>query len=104
MGSRTSGTSPRASSPYVSSFASEPKAPLDPTLREANLRQRDALHGALVAWTAEWPPEDAAGVAAVLDVLWSVGAYERLTADWQMDHEQAVRTLTWAIDLVARPW
>ena len=40
-------------------------------------------------------------MAAVLDVLWSVGAYERLTADWQMDHEQAVRTLTWAIGLVS---
>jgi AcrR family transcriptional regulator len=86
---------------YVSSFPFEPKLPLDPTLTEANLRQRDALHSALEEWTAEWPAEDAAGVAAVLDVLWSVGAYERLTADWQMDHEQSVRTLTWAIALVA---
>jgi AcrR family transcriptional regulator len=85
---------------YVSSFPFASKPPLDPTLTEANLRQRDALHGALQAWTADWPAEDAAGVAAVLDVLWSVGAYERLTADWQMDHEQAVRTLTWAIGLV----
>ncbi len=85
---------------YVSSFPFEPKPPLDPTLTEANLRQRDALHSALDEWTADWPAEDAAGVAAVLDVLWSVGAYERLTTDWQMEHEQAVRTLTWAIGLV----
>ena len=41
-------------------------------------------------------------MAAVLDVLWSLGAYERLTADWQMEHEQAVRTLTWAIGLVSQ--
>jgi hypothetical protein len=34
-------------------------------------------------------------------VLWSVGAYERLTADWQMEDQPAVRTLTWAIELVA---
>jgi AcrR family transcriptional regulator len=86
---------------YVSSFPFEPKPPLDPTLTEANLRQRDALHGALREWTADWPAEDAAGVAAVLDVLWSVGAYERLTADWQMDRAKAVRILTWAIELVA---
>ena len=86
---------------YVSSFPFEPKAPLDPTLTEANLRQRDALHNALSEWTSSWPAEDAAGAAAVLDVLWSVGAYERLTTDWQMDREQAVRTLTWAIELVA---
>ncbi len=85
---------------YVSSFPFEPKPPLDPTLTEANLRQRDALHNALEDWTADWSAEDAAGVAALLDVLWSVGAYERLTADWQMNHEQAVRTLIWAIGLV----
>ena len=85
---------------YVSTFPFEPRAPLDPTLTEANLRQRDALHSALRAWTSDWPAQDAAGVAAALDVLWSVGAYERLTADWQMDHAEAVRTLTWAIELV----
>ncbi len=86
---------------HVSSFQPEPKAPLPPTLTEANLRQREALHDALAPWTSQWSPTDAAAVAAVFDVLWSVGAYERLVADWQIDRAQAIDTLTWAIELVA---
>jgi AcrR family transcriptional regulator len=85
----------------VSSFHLEPKPPLEPTLTEASLRQREALHDALAPWTADWPAEDAVAVAGLFDVLWSVGAYERLVADWQLDSDRAVDVLTWAIGLVA---
>jgi AcrR family transcriptional regulator len=85
----------------VSSFHFEPKPPLEPTLTEASLRQREALHDALAPWTAGWPPEDAAAVAGLFDVLWSVGAYERLVADWQLDPDRAAEVLAWAIALVA---
>jgi AcrR family transcriptional regulator len=85
----------------VSSFHFEPKPPLEPTLTEAGLRQREALHHALAPWTEGWAAQDAAAVAGLLDVLWSVGAYERLIADWQLDPERAVDVLTWAIGLVA---
>ena len=84
----------------VSSFQFEPKPPLEPTLTEASLRQREALHDALAPWTTDWPAEDAAAVAALFDVLWSVGAYERLVADWQLDRARAAEVLTWAIGLV----
>jgi AcrR family transcriptional regulator len=86
---------------YVATFPFEPKPPLDPTLDEANRRQHEALRGAVAPWTTEWDPADAAGVAALFDVLWSVGAYERLTRDWQLDRPQATRTLIWAIEVVA---
>jgi hypothetical protein len=36
----------------------------------------------------------------MLDVLWSVAAYERLVVDWQLDREQAIRSITWVIGLV----
>ena len=36
----------------------------------------------------------------MLDVLWSVGSYERLVADWELDPEDAIRGLTWVIGLV----
>ena len=85
----------------VSSFHFEPKPPLEPTLTKASLRQREALHDALAPWTTGWPAEDAAAVAGLLDVLWSVGAYERLVADWQLDPGRAADVLTWAIALVA---
>lgn len=86
---------------HLSTYQFEPKPPLIPTLTQASLRQREALHDALGPWTEDWPPEDAAAVAAVFDVLWSVGAYERLVTDWQLEPERASAVLTWAIGLVA---
>ena len=86
---------------HVSSYPSRPRPVLDPTLADANLRQRTALVGALDDAAAEWPDMDRTAVAALLDVLWSVAAYERLTADWEMGRDDAIRALTWAIDLVA---
>ncbi len=86
---------------HVSSYPLRPKPPLDPTLADANLRQRRALFGALEERTTEWPEADRHAVAALLDVLWSVATYERLVTDWGMERDQAIRTVTWAIDLVA---
>jgi AcrR family transcriptional regulator len=86
---------------HVSSYPLRPKPALDPTLADANLRQRRALFGALDDATARWPDADRAAAAAVLDVLWSVATYERLVSDWDMDGAEATRTVTWAIGLVA---
>lgn len=85
---------------HVSSYPLRSKAPLDPTLSDANLRQKSALFGALDDWTAEWSESDRSSAAALFDVLWSVATYERFVSDWQMDRDQAVRTVTWAIGLV----
>jgi AcrR family transcriptional regulator len=85
---------------HVSSFPLEPRTPLDPTLAEANQRQRDALLGAIAARTEEWSAEDREVVAAMFDVLWSVASYERLVVDWQIESERAIRGITWVIELV----
>ena len=37
---------------------------------------------------------------AVLDVLWSVVSYERMVVDWELAPDDAIRGLTWAIELV----
>jgi AcrR family transcriptional regulator len=86
---------------HVSSYPRRPKPALDPTLADANLRQRRSLVGALEESTPRWPDADRAAAAAVLDVLWSVATYERLVTDWDMDCAEATRTVTWAIGLVA---
>ena len=85
---------------HVSSYPVRSKPALDPTLTDANLRQRNALFGALGDWTAEWSESDRISAAALLDVLWSVATYERLVSDWEMDRDHAIRTVTWAIALV----
>ena len=85
---------------HVSSYPAEPRAPLDPTLAEANQRQREALLGAIAAHATEWPAEDQTVAAAMFDVLWSVATYERLVVDWQVDQKRAIRGIAWLIGLV----
>jgi AcrR family transcriptional regulator len=84
----------------VSSYPIESKPPLDPTLTDANRRQREALHGALAEWTAQWPQAEREAAAAMFDLLWSVASFERLVVDWQMDRDQAISTITWTIGLL----
>jgi AcrR family transcriptional regulator len=85
---------------HVSSYPVRPKPPLDPTLTDANLRQRDALIGALEEETADWPESERTAAAALLDVLWSVTTYERFVSEWEMGGDQAAETVRWAIRLV----
>ncbi len=74
---------------------------LDATLAEANRRQHDALLAAVKQQAERWPSSDRTLAAAILDVLWAVGTYERLVGDWQLDDDEAVRGLRWVIGLVA---
>jgi AcrR family transcriptional regulator len=85
---------------HVSAYPLRPKPPLDPTLADANIRQRRALFSALEEKTKQWPESDRHAVAALLDVLWSVATYERLASDWDMDSDQAIQAVIWLIDLV----
>jgi AcrR family transcriptional regulator len=85
---------------HVSQYQRDGRPPLDPTLIDANKRQREALLGAIAARAEQWPQEDQTLAAAMFDVLWSVASYERLVVDWQIDHERASQGLTWVIGLV----
>jgi hypothetical protein len=40
--------------------------------------------------------------AGMLDVLWSVAAYERLVRDWQLDRDGAITAIEWVIAMVVR--
>jgi AcrR family transcriptional regulator len=84
----------------VSAHPFDPRPPLDPTLAEASRRQHAALRGAVGRGAPRWPAEDRTIAAAVFDVLWAVGSYERLLAEWGLDPEQAIRAITWVIGLV----
>ena len=37
----------------------------------------------------------------MFDALWAVDNYERLVGEWDLDAEQAIRGMTWVIELVA---
>jgi AcrR family transcriptional regulator len=85
---------------HLSAYPLAKRLPADPTLIDAVRRQHDALVAAVGEHTAPWPVADRTLVAAVLDVLWSLGAYERIVVDWQLDRDEAIRAIMWAIGLV----
>ncbi len=85
---------------HVSAYPLDTRPPLDPTLVEANRRQHDALLAAVADHAMNWPSADRVIAAAMFDVLWAVASYERLIVDWELDPEQAIRGLTWVIQVV----
>jgi AcrR family transcriptional regulator len=87
---------------YVATFPRDHRPPSDPTLSDASQRQRQALEGAVTEGAPSWSRDERVEAAAALDVLWSLGTYERLVIDWQFDHDRAVRTVRWVIALVHR--
>ena len=85
---------------HVSKYPLGLHHPLDPTLHDADRRRVNALRAAIAARAGQWRTADQTLAAAMLDVLWSVAAYERLVIDWQLDRDEAIRAVTWVIGLV----
>ena len=85
---------------YSSSFPVAPRTARDETVAAANARQREALLAAVTAHTADWSEVDRALAAALFDVLWSPVSYERIVVDWDVDAKEAIRGITWVIDLI----
>jgi AcrR family transcriptional regulator len=87
---------------HVAAYPRPARRVLDSTLAEANRRQHEALLAAVAAEAgAGWDGSDRALVAGLLDVLWAVGSFERLVADWDLSDDDAIRGMSWVIDLVA---
>jgi AcrR family transcriptional regulator len=87
---------------HVSQYPREPPTPLVPTLADAMQRQQRALIDAVNKTAPQWADEDQMVAAAMLDVQWSVATYERLVENWDMDHDLAVRGITWVLGLLER--
>ncbi|MFN8037146.1 MAG: helix-turn-helix domain-containing protein [Acidimicrobiia bacterium] len=85
---------------YVSAYPLEGPRTLDPALVDVNRRQHDALRAAVAEHAERWPATDRTLAAATLDVLWALASYERLINDWQLDGDDAINAITWAIGLV----
>jgi AcrR family transcriptional regulator len=85
---------------FVSSYPMAPRPDLDPTLAATNRRRHDALLAAVTDGAPRWPQADRELAAAMFDALWAVDNYERLVGEWELDPEQAIRAMTWVIELV----
>jgi AcrR family transcriptional regulator len=85
---------------HVSQYPRDPGPPLVPTLVAAKERQQQALLHAVAEVASDWPTDLQQMAAAMLDVQWSVAAYERLIENWQFDHDQALRGISWVLELI----
>jgi len=85
---------------HVSSFRLAPGPVLDATLSQTRQRVHAALIDAVTGEAEGWSEQDRTMAGAMLDLLWSVGAYERLVRDWGLDADQAIRAITWVITMV----
>ncbi len=85
---------------HVSTYPRAPRPELDPTLTATTRRLHEALVRAVSAEAEAWAEPDRILAAAVLDVLWSVASFERLSGDWQLGTDDAIRGLAWAVRLV----
>jgi AcrR family transcriptional regulator len=84
----------------VSSHPRDPHPPLDPTLMKASRRQRASLLHALADHVADWSESEQAIAAAMISALWDLDTYEHLALDWHLETDQAVRGVTWVIELI----
>ncbi|WP_099022681.1 TetR/AcrR family transcriptional regulator [Mycolicibacterium palauense] len=78
-----------------------PPTPDDPTFVGADRRRREVVLRAVTETAPHWTPERIRVAAALLDVLWSVPAYERLVTAWELTDRQATAALSWLLDEVA---
>jgi AcrR family transcriptional regulator len=85
---------------YVSSFPIEARVSTDPSVAAENERQRTALLRAVRPAAKDWSATDRRIAAGMLDVLWSPASYERLVADWDLPPKEAIRAITWVMQLL----
>jgi AcrR family transcriptional regulator len=85
---------------YLSSFALRTRTGDNPTLAGMDERRRQALRSAVEPATADWSEADREMAAAMLDVLWTVNSYDRLTAVWRLDPDEASRAVAGVVRLI----
>ena len=74
--------------------------PADEIFEEVDRHRRAAL--ARVVADLDLDDEARETIAALLDVLWNLPAFERLVRGWQLEPERASRALAWLAELVLR--
>ena len=72
--------------PARQSFAADEavEEPQDPTFVAVDERRRKALIRAVSIAVPQWHEHDRRTVAALLDILWNLPAYERLVSIWEL--------------------
>lgn len=73
---------------------------VEPAFYAAFQRRRQALIRAIDEAAPQWSPAQRRAATAMLDLLWDVSTFHRLTSSWQLNNDDAATTLGWAIALI----
>lgn len=84
----------------LSSFAAPPTVQAPEVFPEEGRRRHQALLAAVSPLAADWSPTERAMVAAILDVVWAIPTYERLTSVWNLVPDDAIQAVSWVMGLV----
>lgn len=74
--------------------------PSDQVFAQVDVRRREALARVVAQLDLDEPARGE--IAALLDVLWNLPAFERLVVGWQLEPERASSALAWLVELVLR--
>lgn len=72
----------------------------NPTFISIEAERRLSLLQAVASEKNMWDPEEQENIAALLDILWHVPTYERLTKHWRFDNERAIKVTAWLVSLI----
>jgi AcrR family transcriptional regulator len=73
---------------------------VEPAFYSAFHRRRQALVRAIDEAAPQWSPAERRAATALLDLLWDVSTFHRLTSSWRLNNDDAATTLGWAITLI----
>jgi len=85
---------------YLSEFANAPRREPDAAFAALDQRRKAALLATVRAGAGELSDDEAQLVAAMIDALWGLSTYNRLTGDWGLDAQDAARGVNWLVGLL----
>lgn len=86
---------------YLASFSSSTVREPDPVLHALDARRKAATLATVSSEAQQLSEADQRLAAAMLDALWSVATYQRLISGWDLDAADAVRGVSWLIELLS---
>lgn len=85
---------------FLASVASRQEEETDPTFASIDEHRRLALLDAVIRATPNWSEAEQENAAALLDILWNLPPFERLSHLWRFDTKRSIDIVGWLIRLV----
>ena len=85
---------------YLSEFSSAPRREPDELFVALDQRRKAALLETVSEGAKGLSEAETRLVAAMIDALWGMSTYNRLTGDWSLDADEAVRGVNWLVGLL----